>query len=431
MRTLPQCKKWNENGEYEKVIDLLENIENRLPEWDVELARAYVNYGTKIDREQLQQYCRKALEVLRPYKDHFAEEFSWNFLVGYACFYLGDHEHAGYYFEKAHKANPEDKATSGYCDRCAFLYHIKNSYYYDPLESWEVQLDIRDKMMMHEKSAITVDVYDKGEVAKQNSELTHFGGKPHVPADFIWPRFRGKGHVDQSVKERPLAFIAQFNCKDLVRFDREHLLPDHGLLSFFYEIDSRCTGLDPWEEGCGRVFWFEDISSLNPAEFPVDMNPKFNFPESDIWLYNKDTYPNEPEYKVIYDMKFDDEYLSAFYSTAQELCGDEIEDHSRFLGWPFVYFDSIFYKSMFLACELIQKGYTVKDGFAHIPKEVLQEAEKSCFDNWEMLLQLATVVHDDLDDLFDNDSGKLYFFIRKEDLKACRFDRIWLIRQYK
>lgn len=28
-------------------------------------------------------------------------------------------------------------------------------------------------------------------------------------------------------------FLAQFNCAEIVRFDTEHLLPDHGLLSFF------------------------------------------------------------------------------------------------------------------------------------------------------------------------------------------------------
>ena len=30
-----------------------------------------------------------------------------------------------------------------------------------------------------------------------------------------------------------LFFLAQFNCAEIVRFDTEHLLPDHGLLSFF------------------------------------------------------------------------------------------------------------------------------------------------------------------------------------------------------
>ena len=66
---------------------------------------------------------------------------------------------------------------------------------------------------------------------------TRFGGKPDVPPDFVWPTYEGESY-DHVVKDRPLTFLAQFNCAELAQFDKEHLLPDHGLLSFFYETDT-------------------------------------------------------------------------------------------------------------------------------------------------------------------------------------------------
>ena len=73
---------------------------------------------------------------------------------------------------------------------------------------------------------------------------TRFGGKPDVPPDFVWPTYEGESY-DHVVKDRPLTFLAQFNCAELAQFDKEHLLPDHGLLSFFYETDTQCWGYDP------------------------------------------------------------------------------------------------------------------------------------------------------------------------------------------
>ncbi len=86
---------------------------------------------------------------------------------------------------------------------------------------------------------------------------SRFGGNPDVPPDFVWPTYEGEDHKNV-VKERPLSFLAQFACADLAPFDKEHLLPDHGLLSFFYESNSQPWGDDPKDKGCARVYWFED-----------------------------------------------------------------------------------------------------------------------------------------------------------------------------
>lgn len=90
-----------------------------------------------------------------------------------------------------------------------------------------------------------------------------FGGRPDVPADFVWPVFETDTREDDQVKERPLAFLAQFDCAQLAPLDPEGLLPKEGVLSFFYELESQRWGYDPKDAGCARVFWFE--GPLAPA----------------------------------------------------------------------------------------------------------------------------------------------------------------------
>ena len=50
---LEKCQIWNEDGNYAKIIEELEKIpyENRTPETDSELARAYANIAEPSDRE--------------------------------------------------------------------------------------------------------------------------------------------------------------------------------------------------------------------------------------------------------------------------------------------------------------------------------------------------------------------------------------------
>ena len=100
-------------------------------------------------------------------------------------------------------------------------------------------MNIKEKLESMAKNSIELKIQEN-EVYQLGA--TRFGGQPDVPSDFIWPTYMGESY-DHVVKERPLSFLAQFNCADFAKYDTEHLLPDHGLLSFFYELDSMCWGL--------------------------------------------------------------------------------------------------------------------------------------------------------------------------------------------
>mgnify|MGYP001852152745 FL=1 len=116
MDLLKQCQQWFEQDEAQKVIDTLEAIpaEERTPELDSELAKAYIAVAHIGEREPFE----KALELLAPHEEYFAEDHCWNYRIALAYYCLDEEGPALRYFEKALKARPGDKDTQEYIDDC-------------------------------------------------------------------------------------------------------------------------------------------------------------------------------------------------------------------------------------------------------------------------------------------------------------------------
>ena len=117
MDILKQCQKWHENNEYHKIIEALEGIEERTPEMDSQLARAYNNeadHRTPEGRVML----KKALALLKPHEEYFEGDHCWNFRMGYAYYYLDQEGRALRYFEKALEARPGDEDTKEFIEWC-------------------------------------------------------------------------------------------------------------------------------------------------------------------------------------------------------------------------------------------------------------------------------------------------------------------------
>ena len=113
---LEKCQIWNEDGNYAKIIEELEMIpyENRTPETDSELARAYANIAEPSDRELF----KKAIDLLVPHEEYFEGDHCWNFRMAYAYYYLEQEGLALRYFEKALEARPGDEDTKLFINDC-------------------------------------------------------------------------------------------------------------------------------------------------------------------------------------------------------------------------------------------------------------------------------------------------------------------------
>ena len=109
MDILEQCQKWHEQGKHQKIIDALEAIpaQERTPEMDMELARAYNNLGN-LGSQEGRKLLRKALELMQPHEEELGDTYSWNFRMGYSYFYLDQEGRALRYFEKALELHPGD-----------------------------------------------------------------------------------------------------------------------------------------------------------------------------------------------------------------------------------------------------------------------------------------------------------------------------------
>ena len=119
MDILKQCQKWNEENEFQKIIDALEAIpaEERTPEMDSELARAYSNLADP-HKPNFREMLKKALALLKPHEEYFEGDHCWNFRMGYAYYYLDQEGRALRYFEKALEARPGDEDTKEFIEWC-------------------------------------------------------------------------------------------------------------------------------------------------------------------------------------------------------------------------------------------------------------------------------------------------------------------------
>ena len=246
---------------------------------------------------------------------------------------------------------------------------------------------------------------------------TRFGGVPDLPEDFKWDFFAYDNDEAASV---PLAFIAQFNCEEIAKYDTEHFLPQKGLLSFFYEADSQEWGYDPKNKGFAKVYWFEDISKLKAAELPEELPDYCHFPMLKITAKSEISYPSYEDYGLtrVNMTEHWDEFDDAEKSLG---INDEGEIH-KLLGWA-----NPIQGNMTQECELISRGYYLGSGWDNVtPRDRQESIDRS--KDWQLLFQLDSVSDDDFELMF-GDCGRIYYYIRKDDLAAKNFDNIWLILQ--
>lgn len=254
---------------------------------------------------------------------------------------------------------------------------------------------------------------------------SRFGGRPLVPPGFDWPRFRGR---DWSGEEfcQPLAFLMQIDLGEASPCDREGLLPKTGLLSFFYEVEHQPWGFDPADAGCARVHWFPAEAALGEAEFPAELPDYCRMPRMGLRMTAEGSLPDwdglalhDPAGAVrrLLPEKGWNEY--------DEIRGRLVPaglNQTQLLGYP-----DVVQNPMEGQCEMVSRGiYCGRP--AALPAETEAEIQAASRD-WRLLLQVGTVTDGGAFQLDFGDSGNLYFWIRRQDLAAGRFDRVWAVVQ--
>lgn len=175
MDILQQCQKWHENDEYQKIIDTLEAIpaQERTPEMDSELARAYNNLATP-GKPDYSELLRKAIALLKPHEEYFAGDYFWNYRMGYSYYFLDQEGRALRYFEKALEARPDDEDTKEFISWCqkGISWPQFSECFRERTENWwetfaEQEAELR-RMMDEDKN---LDLTRGAEIAAQMEEI--------------------------------------------------------------------------------------------------------------------------------------------------------------------------------------------------------------------------------------------------------------------
>ena len=259
-----------------------------------------------------------------------------------------------------------------------------------------------------------------------NSEIidkSKIGGKPYLPKDFIWPYYQGL----------PLSFLAQINLEEVSLLDKDKLLPDKGILYFFYELETQEWGYSPQSKGCAKVFYFEDSSNFELIDFPKNIEDDYKIPEFKVNFKSNISLPSYEDFDILnqeekilekyrmsknlkdFENNLFDEY-SNFYNEHIEL----LESYTKLLGYP-----DVIQNSMEEECAAIARGFNM--GGIGYPKKYKEEIKKASKD-WILLFQMDTIETSDYELMF-GDCGHIYFWIKKEDLANKNFENIWLILQ--
>ena len=247
--------------------------------------------------------------------------------------------------------------------------------------------------------------------------ISKFGGKPHLPKDFVWPYYEGTDFTGIR-KKRPLSFVAQINLEEIASYDKDNQLPHGGMLYFFYELCTMKWGFDPKDKGCARVFFEDSDRDLQAEPFPEDMEEYCILPEFEMQFSNKIDLPDYEEIaEYITDLEWDQ------YDEESVLYGYEMPEEgiSKLLGYA-----DIIQNAMLLECEEVCNGIYC-GGLPVITEEQKKEMlERS--KEWILLFQISTLEKEGYELMF-GDCGSIYFYIRKQDLKERNFENVWMILQ--
>lgn len=264
------------------------------------------------------------------------------------------------------------------------------------------------------------------DVSENNSSFTigqsKFEGDPDLPKGFVWP-YAVNPAFDED-EEEPLSFIAQLDLKEASKYDSTGLLPKTGYLHFFFapcsdREDDGTTETRNCMRNCIKVFYFDcTADELVPTPMPEDSA-----------IFNKIT-PCMPSGGKAIRFSSGLTYPSVYALVDREYEEDEEDldyvDLSPEEEWELdKNFDQI-------SSSLIEQHKGYRELYHHMfgydeylqwnPKPGCEDVYRGLYGNdvpdseWLVLLQYAYV----------ENAVHFIFYIRKDDLEAHRFDRVWV-----
>jgi len=243
----------------------------------------------------------------------------------------------------------------------------------------------------------------RGEPCPVADAGSRFGGTALLPPGHDWPR-TGAG--------KPLSFLALVSTADVRAPAEVPGLPADTLLGFFYEADAQeGWGFDPGDRQFSAVIAVPAASAVAVTAPPGALT----FPARRMLPRMVMTIPDQDE-PALDQLDAD---FTAYQRLSEDLERDDKAPWHRMFGWP-----ELVQNPMQLECQLASSGIYVGGPEGYRDPRAAELAAGAA--DWLLLLQLDT--DDELTWMW-GDVGTIYYWIRRQDLLAGRFDQTWLIFQ--
>lgn len=235
---------------------------------------------------------------------------------------------------------------------------------------------------------------------------SRIGGEPDLPSRFHWPTYHGKH----------LAFVAQINLDDVAQVMPDSPLPKQGQLWFFYAWDQEHWGFDPKDAGSSAVH-YEPNAKLARHALPDDIPAEGRFASCAVTFRAYADIPDGSDERNP-TVNADDATQERYQDVRNSVASAGGTSH-KLLGYPEPIQDE-----MEAECATVTNGIYMGDTTG--PEHPRYEELEATKHQWRLLMQVDT---DDAADMMWGDAGRLYFWIRDQDLRERRFDKTWMILQ--
>lgn len=235
---------------------------------------------------------------------------------------------------------------------------------------------------------------------------SRLGGFPDLPAGLPWP---------VSDDGTPLSFIAQLDLGQMAAHDADGILPRTGLLSFFYEAATQSAwGYAPADHGAWAVMYTAGGIAVEPREVPDAVPGEGRFPAVGLSPHLELTFaPWESFLVERLGMTREEGFAYA------DVLGAGGTTMHRLLGHP----DPL-QGDMQLECQLVTHGLYCGNLSGYRDERAARLAPGAA--DWRLLFQVDS---QDEAAMMWGDVGRLYYWIRHEDLIAGHWELSWLILQ--
>lgn len=273
-----------------------------------------------------------------------------------------------------------------------------------------------ERILRHARPCVRVRASSVPGGSALGASASRFGGPVHLRAGETWPMSG----------QWPMFPLAQIRLSDVAPHDLSGLLPKQGLLRFWYDLEEMPWGFSPENRSGFRVDFEPDEHAAMSLASPPGRFSSYDAEEGDPFRACSLSFEAGITVPHTSWAEFGDERDGLMelpgYEDLLKLIGQSSTPAHRLLGHP-----NLIQQPMEEECQLASNGVDCGGTTKPDPRRV-EELTPGIAD-WVLLFQIDTDEEESGPGWMWGDCGTMFFWIRRQDLAAKRFDNCWQVLQ--